>query len=94
MSLKITNHERRLYTWVDLLSNCGGLFSSVFSILAIFGSIINKHYLLHKILRAIFFIKDKAAPTKNVSESLTIVSKFKYGDTLKNMNINFKRKLW
>ena len=57
ISVYMTHHRRNLYSYVDLLSDVGGLSSALFTILYFFGKRINNEFLKDKIARVLYFVK-------------------------------------
>jgi len=49
----------RLYTVLSLLSDLGGFFTALFTILALIGVPINRWYLVSKIARAVYIGKNR-----------------------------------
>ena len=55
MSEDIVNHNQNLYTFTQLLSDFGGLFEFLAPICCMIGKWINDHYVMGKVIRALFY---------------------------------------
>ena len=53
----MTEHHQHVYSVIDLLAELGGLFSSILAIAFIIATRLNREFLLNKIARAMYFIK-------------------------------------
>ena len=50
---------REVYNLLNLISDMGSFFAALLSPLAILAKFLNKHYLYNKILRALYFVKNR-----------------------------------
>ena len=68
--------DRVYYSYADLLSELGGLFTSLFAIFSLFGNLMNRHFIMYKVTRAIYsFTNDdhegKDSPYQDISTANT-----------------------
>ena len=54
-----------MYTFIDLLSEVGGLGSAVFTLLLVMGRELNGEFLKNKIIRVLYFVKTSGFIGKN-----------------------------
>ena len=59
LSEEEVEHERHLFTFLNLLSEIGGLIPMIFKLLGVFGRFINYKFLFNKLIRAMYHIQLK-----------------------------------
>jgi len=65
----MTYHRRNLYSYIDLLSDVGGLSTAIFAILAVIGAYLNIEFLKNKVARALYFVKSSGKNNNTVGGS-------------------------
>ena len=52
----------------DLLTDVGGMFSALYSIMSIFGGLMNRHFIVQKVSRAVYYFTSQNRDHRSNSE--------------------------